>query len=98
MPTLSGTSLDRATRLRRTGDVLAAEVDSETVMMDVNKGLYFGLDTIGTDVWKHLETPVTAAELATPLSEDYEAEPATIQRDLLALLSMMAERELGEAC
>ncbi|PWC53004.1 hypothetical protein TSO221_12255 [Azospirillum sp. TSO22-1] len=89
-------SLDRNTRVRRVVDVLATEVDGEVVMMDVEKGVYFGLDAIGTDIWKRLETPTTAAALASDLSRHYDAEAATIERDVLALLSGMAEQGLVE--
>ncbi|WP_431860935.1 PqqD family peptide modification chaperone [Azospirillum sp.] len=98
MPSPSGVPLDRTTRLRRAADVLAAEVDGEMVMMDVEKGVYFGLDAIGTDIWKRLEAPATAAELADTLSRDYDADPATIERDVLALLSSLSEQGLVEAC
>ena len=98
MPTPGGLPLDRTTRLRRTDGVLATTVDGELVMMDVEKGVYFGLDAIGTDVWNRLEAPVTAAELADALAQDYEADTATIERDVLALLSRMAEQGLVEVC
>ncbi|HYH37821.1 MAG TPA: PqqD family peptide modification chaperone [Azospirillum sp.] len=98
MPSPSGASLDRATRLKRADDVLATEVDGEMVMMDIEKGVYFGLDAVGTDIWKRLEAPVTAAELAEGLSLDYDADPATIERDVLALLTAMADQGLVESC
>ena len=58
MPNSGQAPLDRATRLRRVADVLATEVGGEMVMMDVEKGVYFGLDPIGTDIWKRLEAPM----------------------------------------
>lgn len=98
MSTPGGAPLDRTTRLRRAADVLATEVDGEMVMMDVEKGLYFGLDAIGTDVWKRLEAPATAGELAAALSRDYDAEADAIERDVLDLLASLAEQGLVEAC
>jgi len=98
MPMPDGTALDRTARLRRIDDVLATEVDGEMVMMDIKNGLYFGLDAIGTDIWKRLEAPVVVADLAAGLVRDYEAEPEAIEHDVLALLTDMAERGLVEAC
>lgn len=91
-------ALDRLSRVRRAADVLATEVGGEMVMMDVEAGLYLGLDTIGTDVWKRLETPRSAAELADELSRDYDAAPAVIERDVLDLLTQLAERRLVVVC
>ena len=98
MPTSGRPSLDRNTRLRRVADMLSTEVEGELVMMDVENGVYFGLDAIGTDIWKRLETPTTAAELVSDLSHDYEADTAIIERDVLALLDDLAGRGLVEVC
>lgn len=89
-------SLAAADRLRRIPGVLAADVDGEMVMMDVGKGVYYGLDAIGSDIWKRLETPVSAAELAAELAKDYEADVATIEADVLALFKRLVEQGLAE--
>ena len=98
MTTSGVTTLDRAARVRRAADVLTTEVEGELVMMDVEKGVYFGLDAIGTDIWKRLEAPVAVADLAAGLVRDYDAEPETIERDVLALLTDMTARGLVEVC
>lgn len=75
---------------------LSAEVDGETVLMSVEQGRYFGLDAIGGDVWRRLETPVRVSDLCAGLAADYEGEPDVIERDVLDLLGKMAERRLIE--
>ncbi|HYD97749.1 MAG TPA: PqqD family protein [Alphaproteobacteria bacterium] len=98
MSTVGGRPLDRAARIRRSDRALATEVGGEMVMMDVEQGVYFGLDAIGTDIWKRLETPVSVQALAAALAQDYDAPVETIERDVLALLASMAERGLVEVC
>jgi hypothetical protein len=90
--------LDRTARVRRVEAVLATEVAGELVMMDVDSGTYFGLDAIGTDVWHRLAAPVSVAELAAALAQEYEAPAEVIERDLLDLLTRMAERRLVAVC
>ena len=89
-------SLSSADRVLRVSGVLAADVDGETVIMDVEKGLYFGLDAIGSDIWKRLATPISAAELAAELVKDYEAEVAIIEADVSALFKRLIEQGLVE--
>jgi hypothetical protein len=98
MPNSGQTPLDRATRLRRVADVLATEVGGEMVMMDIEKGVYFGLDPIGTDIWKRLEESMTVAALAVTLVQVYDADIACIERDVLVLLTMMVDQGLVEVC
>ena len=53
-----------ATRIARSPSVLAAEVDGEIVMMSIEQGLYFGLDDIGSDIWKRIDPPCLFADLS----------------------------------
>lgn len=89
-------SLSPVDRLRRVPNLLSTDIDGEVVMMDVEKGLYFGLDAVGSDIWKRLETPVSAAELAAELVKDYDADTATIEADVLALFNRLVEQGLAE--
>ncbi|HYH21262.1 MAG TPA: PqqD family peptide modification chaperone [Azospirillum sp.] len=96
MNTPATPSLDRSARVQRVADVLSAEVDGEAVLMSIEKGFYFGLDDIGSDVWRRLEEPVGVAALAAALAEDYDGDPAVIEHDVIALLTDMAANGLVE--
>ena len=93
MPTLSSTDptsvITDATILTRSPTVLAAEVDGEVVMMSIERGHYFGLDDIGSDIWKRLEPPCSFSALIDGLAADYEADRATIAADVRVLLDGM---------
>ena len=93
MPTVSSTDptsiITDATILTRSPTVLAAEVDGEVVMMSIEQGRYFGLDDIGSDIWKRLEPPCSFSALIDGLVADYAADRATIAADVRALLDRM---------
>jgi len=82
------------TMISRSPAVLAAEVDGEIVMMSIEKGHYFGLDDIGSDIWKRIEQPCSFAALIEGLTADYEADRDTIEADVTALLTQMAEQDV----
>ncbi len=81
-------------RIVRRPPVLSTEVEGEVVMMDMENGLYYGLDAIGTDIWQRLEEPMTVGELVAGLSQSYAADREIIERDVSALLLRMAEHGL----
>jgi hypothetical protein len=85
-------SIHDATRISRSPSVLTAEVDGEIVMMSIDQGLYFGLDDIGTDIWRRIEPPCSFGELVDVLAAGYDADRMTIARDISSLLARMAER------
>jgi len=57
-----------STIVSRSPSVLTAEIDGEVVMMSIEQGQYFGLDDIGSDIWKRIEPPCAFADLIEPLS------------------------------
>jgi hypothetical protein len=83
-----------ATVISRSPSVLTAEVDGEVVMMSIEQGRYFGLDDIGSDIWKRIEPPCSFAALIDGLTADYEADRAAIAADVHKLLGEMAEQDV----
>ena len=77
------------TVISRSPSVLAAEVEGEIVMMSIERGHYFGLDDIGSDIWKRLELPCSFSALIDGLAADYDADRATIAADVRELLDRM---------
>jgi hypothetical protein len=82
------------TIIRRGDSFLTAGVGDETVMMDSKTGRYLGLDVIGSDIWRRLETPRSFSDLVDALTSDYEADRAVIADDVRKLLAEMAEADL----
>jgi hypothetical protein len=83
-----------STIISRSPSVLTAEVGGEVVMMSVAQGHYFGLDDIGSDIWKRLDPPCAFADLVNRLAADYDADRASIAADVRTLLESMAERDV----
>ena len=82
--------IDDDTLIARSGSLLVAKVHDETVMMDIPSGRYYGLDDIGSDIWKRLESPRQFGELVDALAAEFDAEHATIAGDVRKLLTIMA--------
>ena len=82
------------TLISRSSSVLTAEVDGEIVMMSIEQGRYFGLDDIGSDIWKRLDEPCSFAALVDRLTVDYDADRTTIAADVQDLLRLMAEQDV----
>jgi hypothetical protein len=83
-----------ATMISRSPTVVTAEVDGEIVMMSIEQGRYFGLDDIGSDIWKRIEPPCSFATLIDGLAADYESDRATIAADVQSLLGRMVEQDV----
>ena len=71
-------------------DQIAAAVDREIVILSIERGSYFGLDDIGSEIWQRLEAPIRVDALCDSLAAKYDADRVTIGRDVLALLEKLA--------
>src|SRR5713101_6704165 len=87
-------AIAEATVISRSPSVLTAEVEGEIVMMSTEQGRYFGLDDIGSDIWKRIEAPCSFAALIELLVADYDADRVTIAADVRVLLERMAEQDV----
>jgi Coenzyme PQQ synthesis protein D (PqqD) len=83
-----------ATVISRSPSVLTAAVDNEIVMMSIEQGRYYGLDDIGSDIWRRIEPPCSFAQLIDGLVADYDADRATIAADVEIMLGRMAEQDV----
>lgn len=74
--------------------VLATDVDDEVVMMDAERGAYYGLNAIGSDIWNRLIEPMVVADLCRDLAQAYDAPTEQIEEETLELVRLLAEKNL----
>jgi hypothetical protein len=60
-------------------------------------GVYFGLDEVGTRIWKLIQEPRQVTEVCEELRVEYEVEPVRCEEAVLSLLREMSEAGLIEA-
>ena len=75
-------------RFRIPDHVFARDFDGEMVLLDINDGLYYGLNAVGSAVWKGLcDGGKTAREVARDLLDDYDVEERRLLDDIVSLAS-----------
>lgn len=73
---------------------VAADVAGETVLMSLERSRCYGLGEIGSEIWSKLAFPVRVSDLVEELSARYEAPAGMIERDVLHLLTQLADEGL----
>ncbi len=56
---------------------VAAEVDGEVVMLSERAGAYFGLDGIGSEIWRLIAQPRRVSDLCQSLAQRYDVDAET---------------------
>jgi hypothetical protein len=73
-------------RLKPSPDVLANAVGNETVLLQVKRGNYHGLDEIGTSIWEGIRTGVPPLEICERIAAEYDQSLESVQEDARAFL------------
>jgi hypothetical protein len=74
--------------------LVASDLDEKKVMMNIESGKYFGLDSVGSRIWVLLEKPHTVRELALDLLKEYDVEENTCLKDVLVFLNKLYDQGL----
>ena len=77
-------------------DVLASEIGSEVVMLNLRDGTYYGLDDVGAEIWRLIQTPTTIDRIVTALVDTYDVDADRCRADASTLLKNLAGRGLIE--
>jgi hypothetical protein len=81
-----------AARDRQLSTTLAGEV----VILDVEGGVYFGLDGVGAKIWELLQAPRSISEIIELLAPQYDVARDIFAADVQELLEDLAGRGLIE--
>ena len=77
-------------------DAVFRDLDGEGVILDLNAGTYFGLNPVGARIWQLIVEKGALRDVFEALCAEYDAEPETLERDLLDLVTSLAEARLGQ--
>lgn len=73
---------------------ISSDLAGEAIILELKAGMYFGLDAIGTRIWKLIQEPRSVSSLRDTLLAEYEVDPERCEHDLKALLRDLAANRL----
>jgi len=82
--------------IQRSPTTIGTELEDETVILDLDAGIYSGLDAVGTRIWQLLERELTVADLCNVLLEEYDVGTEQCRQDLMTFLHDLAAQGLIE--
>jgi hypothetical protein len=65
---------------------VSTQVDGEAVVLDLEGGVYYGLNPAGARIWSLVQAPQRVRQVEAVLLDEYEVEPEQCRREMLALL------------
>ena len=84
------------TIIKRNTSLLTSSMDTELVMMSLEKGEYYGLNNIASRIWSLLEEPLSFEKLLETLLDEYEVTKEQCIADILPFLEEMNKKQIIE--
>jgi hypothetical protein len=75
-------------------DVVFRELDGEAVILNLQSGMYFGLDAIGTRIWQLCQQHGSIRSVWEAIQNEFDVSADTLQSDLLAFIDELSAKGL----
>ena len=73
---------------------ISTDLDGEVVILDTNKGVYYGLDAVGAAIWNRIQQPARLEDVRDAVLGEYAVETDACERDLFALIQNLYSNSL----
>jgi hypothetical protein len=77
-----------------TRDHLASDLPDETIVLNLPRGRYFGVNGVARDVWRMLQEPTSVRAIRDAISERYGKTSDEVERDLYPFLDELRSNAL----
>jgi len=74
--------------------VVSRDLGGETVILNLETGIYFDLDGVATDIWQALKATGSLQEVYEKVLAAYEVDPAVLGDDLIKFVNQLAAKGL----
>ena len=78
----------------RNPDLIATDMDGDTVMMSVERGSYFGMGSVGSHAWTLLAQPTTLAEMTRAICASFDVDESVCHTDLQKFMQELLKNGL----
>jgi len=82
--------------IRQSLDQVATEIDGEVVIMSIDRGNYYSMNTVLSSIWGWLDEPMTMAAICARLTATYEVTPEIAETDVRNVLNELLQEGLIE--
>ena len=74
--------------------VIQSKIGDEVVMLDMDSGFYFGLNSVASVIWGKLESAISLEEIIIELLEEYKIDQQTCENDTRLFFDQLLEKNI----
>ena len=84
------------TLIKPSANQVSCNLQGEEVILNLQNGVYYGLDAVGAVIWKLIEQPRTVASIRDAMLEKFDVDTDRCEKDLFVLLDRLSQEQLIE--
>ena len=88
--------IDRTKLFRRAPNMLQSEIDGDIIALSVDKGMCYGLNSVGSQIWRALNDWNSIESICAALAQEFEVDRATCEEEVVRLLGELHAEGLLE--
>jgi len=77
---------------------VSTRLGDEVAILELDQGVYFGLNPTGARIWELLASPVAVKDIHARIVSEYEVDDETARRDVLDALEQLRAASLIKVC
>lgn len=77
---------------------VSTRLGDEVAILELDQGVYFGLNPTGARIWELLARPVAVKDIHARIVSEYEIDEETARRDVLDVLERLRAASLIKVC
>lgn len=89
-------TIDDTTMVRRKAAVVGADVADDAILLDIDSGYFFQLNSTGAKIWAFVEQPQTLGALTDHMAASYKVDAETCRSDVAEFVADLIERGVLE--
>jgi len=77
-------------------NLMSSVIDDDIVMLDVERGVYYGVTNVGSRIWQLIEQPSRLSDVRDLLLNEYDVDDATCTQQVLDFVRELHGKGLVE--
>ena len=86
--------LTAESRIALSKEQVSCDLAGEVAIVNLENGVYYGLDPTATRIWELLAEPRTFGDICSSMLRIYDVEPSTLEADVRAFVGELATQGL----
>ena len=79
-------------------EIDASDIDGDKVMMNLERGIYFSLNSVGSRIWDIIENPTTTDDIVKVLLNEYDIAEEECKEAVVSFLKGLEVNGLITIC